>query len=150
MVRSTLHNSYYIKGIQYNFFFFIFVFVTQLHTFVLIHFSVPKCTVNLIIVCVCFPDVIFAGLENKKEGDYVTLHTGVTDSQKHDLIRWTFGPTNPDSLVAEIQTKKHEITLNSDDIYRGKTTSRKSDRISYHQRRQNHRHWSLSTTDLQQ
>ncbi len=62
--------------------------------------------------------MIFAGLENKKEGDYVTLHTGVTDSQKHDLIRWTFGPTNPDSLVAEIQTKKHEITLNSDDIYR--------------------------------
>ncbi len=64
--------------------------------------------------------MIFAGLENKKEGDYVTLHTGVTDSQKHDLIRWTFGPTNPDSLVAEIQTKKHEITLNSDDIYRGR------------------------------
>ncbi len=64
--------------------------------------------------------MIFAGLENKKEGDSVTLHTGVTDSQKHDLIRWTFGPTNPDSLVAEIQTKKHEITLNSDDIYRGR------------------------------
>uniref|UniRef100_A0A8C2Q4S1 Immunoglobulin domain-containing protein n=1 Tax=Cyprinus carpio TaxID=7962 RepID=A0A8C2Q4S1_CYPCA len=65
-------------------------------------------------------DVIFAGLENKKEGDSVTLHTGVTDSQKHDLIQWTFGPTNPDSLVAEMNIKIHEITLNSDDIYRGR------------------------------
>ncbi|XP_026054812.1 uncharacterized protein LOC113040773 [Carassius auratus] len=65
-------------------------------------------------------DVIFAGLENKKEGDSVTLHTGVTDSQKHDLIQWTFGPTNPDSLIAEMNIKIHEITLNSDDIFRGR------------------------------
>lgn len=75
---------------------------------------------HLIMDLVCFPDVIFAGLENKKEGDSVTLHTGVTDSQKHDLIQWTFGPTNPDSLVAEMNIKIHEITLNSDDIYRGR------------------------------
>lgn len=65
-------------------------------------------------------DVIFAGLENKKEGDSVTLHTGVTDSQKQDLIQWTFGPTNPDSLIAEMNIKIHEITLNSDDIFRGR------------------------------
>uniref|UniRef100_A0A8C1NXF7 Immunoglobulin domain-containing protein n=1 Tax=Cyprinus carpio TaxID=7962 RepID=A0A8C1NXF7_CYPCA len=65
-------------------------------------------------------DVIFAGLENKKEGDSVTLHTGVTDSQKHDLIQWTFGPTNPDSLVAEMNIKIHEITFSSDDIYKGR------------------------------
>ncbi|XP_052447187.1 uncharacterized protein LOC127988467 [Carassius gibelio] len=65
-------------------------------------------------------DVIFAGLENKKEGDSVTLHAGVTDSQKHDLIQWTFGPTNPDSLIAEMNIKIHEITLNSDDIFRGR------------------------------
>ncbi|XP_018937348.2 uncharacterized protein LOC109064771 [Cyprinus carpio] len=65
-------------------------------------------------------DVIFAGLENKKEGDSVTLHTGVTDSQKHDLIQWTFGPTNPDSVIAEMNIKIHEITLNSDDIFRGR------------------------------
>uniref|UniRef100_A0A8C1YHV3 Immunoglobulin domain-containing protein n=1 Tax=Cyprinus carpio TaxID=7962 RepID=A0A8C1YHV3_CYPCA len=64
--------------------------------------------------------VIFAGLENKKEGDSVTLHTGVTDSQKHDLIQWTFGPTNPDSLVAEMNIKIHEITFSSDDIYKGR------------------------------
>ncbi|XP_058616950.1 uncharacterized protein LOC131530606 [Onychostoma macrolepis] len=63
-------------------------------------------------------DVIFAGLENKKEGDSVTLHTGVTDSQKHDLIRWTFGPTNPDSLIAEMNIKIDEITFGPDDIYR--------------------------------
>uniref|UniRef100_A0A671QQQ4 Immunoglobulin domain-containing protein n=1 Tax=Sinocyclocheilus anshuiensis TaxID=1608454 RepID=A0A671QQQ4_9TELE len=50
-------------------------------------------------------NVIFAGLENKKEGDSVTLHTGVTDSQKHDLILWTFGPKNPDRrLHLENQT----------------------------------------------
>ncbi|XP_016384658.1 uncharacterized protein LOC107721243 [Sinocyclocheilus rhinocerous] len=65
-------------------------------------------------------DVIFAGLENKKEGDSVTLHTGVTDSQKHDLILWTFGPKNPDSLIAELNMKVHEITFSSDDIYRGR------------------------------
>uniref|UniRef100_A0A8C1SF03 Immunoglobulin domain-containing protein n=1 Tax=Cyprinus carpio TaxID=7962 RepID=A0A8C1SF03_CYPCA len=75
---------------------------------------------HLIMDLVCFPDVIFAGLENKKEGDSVTLHTGVTDSQKHDLIQWTFGPTNPDSLVAEMNMKVHEITFSSDDIYRGR------------------------------
>ncbi|XP_052446842.1 uncharacterized protein LOC127988244 isoform X2 [Carassius gibelio] len=63
-------------------------------------------------------DVIFAGLENKKEGDSVTLHTGVTDSQKRDLIQWTFGPTNPDSLIAELNLKIRKITLNSDDIFR--------------------------------
>lgn len=77
-------------------------------------------SVSHITVPFCFPDVIFAGLENKKEGDSVTLHTGVTDSQKHDLIQWTFGPTNPDSLVAEMNIKIHEITLNSDDIFRGR------------------------------
>ncbi|XP_016111829.1 uncharacterized protein [Sinocyclocheilus grahami] len=65
-------------------------------------------------------DVIFAGLENKKEGDSATLHTGVTDSQKHDLILWTFGPKNPDSLIAELNMKVHEITFSSDDIYRGR------------------------------
>ncbi|XP_059424776.1 uncharacterized protein LOC132159257 [Carassius carassius] len=65
-------------------------------------------------------DVIFAGLENKKEGDSVTLNAGVTDSQKQDLIQWTFGPTNPDRFVAEMKMKVHEITLNSDDIFRGR------------------------------
>ncbi|KAL1246600.1 hypothetical protein QQF64_034563 [Cirrhinus molitorella] len=65
-------------------------------------------------------DVIFAGLENRKEGDSVTLYTGVSDSQKHDLILWTFGPTNPDSLIAEMNMKIHEITFSSDDIYRGR------------------------------
>ncbi|XP_073699620.1 uncharacterized protein [Garra rufa] len=63
-------------------------------------------------------DVIFAGLENKKEGDSVTLQTGVTDSQKHDLIQWTFGHTNPDSLIAEMNMKIHEVTFSSDEIYR--------------------------------
>ncbi|XP_059425979.1 uncharacterized protein LOC132160257 isoform X2 [Carassius carassius] len=65
-------------------------------------------------------DVIFAGLENKKEGDSVTLNAGVTDSQKQDLIQWTFGATNPDNLIAEMNIKIHEITLNSDDIFRGR------------------------------
>uniref|UniRef100_A0A671QQP5 Immunoglobulin V-set domain-containing protein n=1 Tax=Sinocyclocheilus anshuiensis TaxID=1608454 RepID=A0A671QQP5_9TELE len=53
-------------------------------------------------------------------GDSVTLHTGVTDSQKHDLILWTFGPKNPDSLIAELNMKVHEITFSSEDIYRGR------------------------------
>ncbi|XP_067271614.1 uncharacterized protein [Pseudorasbora parva] len=62
-------------------------------------------------------DVIFAGLENTREGDSVTLHTGVTDSQKHDLIRWTFGPANPDTLMAELNIKIHQITYRPDETY---------------------------------
>lgn len=73
---------------------------------------------HCITVPVCFPDVIFAGLENKIEGDSVTLHTGVTDLQKHDLIRWTFGTTNPDTFVAEMNIKIHEITYSPDERYR--------------------------------
>ncbi|XP_050951460.1 uncharacterized protein LOC127154101 [Labeo rohita] len=65
-------------------------------------------------------DVIFAGLENKKEGDSVTLRTGVTETQKHDLIQWTFGPVNPDNLIAEMNMKIHKITFSSDDIYKGR------------------------------
>lgn len=62
--------------------------------------------------------MIFAGLENKREGDSVTLDTGVTDSQKHDLIRWTFGTTNPDTFIAEMNIKIHEITYSPDERYR--------------------------------
>ncbi|KAK2906699.1 hypothetical protein Q8A67_005684 [Cirrhinus molitorella] len=65
-------------------------------------------------------DVIFAGLENKKEGDSVTLHTGVSDSEKHNLILWTFGPMNPDNLIAEMNMKIHKITFSTDDLYRGR------------------------------
>ncbi|CAM4659536.1 unnamed protein product [Leuciscus chuanchicus] len=63
-------------------------------------------------------DVIFAGLENKREGDSVTLHTGVTDSEKHNLIRWTFGTTNPDTFITEMNVKIHEITYSPDERYR--------------------------------
>ncbi len=59
---------------------------------------------------------VFGNMEkvSVKERDSVTLHTGLT--QRHDLIQWTFGPMNPDSLVAEMNMKIHEITLNPDDI----------------------------------
>ncbi|ROI90706.1 hypothetical protein DPX16_1228 [Anabarilius grahami] len=63
-------------------------------------------------------DVIFAGLENKREGESVTLYTGFTDSHKHDLMRWTFGPLNPDTFTAEMNVKIHQITYSSDHLYK--------------------------------
>nr|XP_055072656.1 uncharacterized protein LOC129452679 [Misgurnus anguillicaudatus] len=47
-------------------------------------------------------DVFFAGVENKREGDSVTLNTGVTEIKKHNLMMWMFGPSNPDIRLAEI------------------------------------------------
>ncbi|KTF73445.1 hypothetical protein cypCar_00049405 [Cyprinus carpio] len=61
------------------------------------------------------PDVFFAGLTNTKEGDSVTLHTGVHEIQKHDVILWMFGPLSPDTFLAEINTTLGQISY-SDDV----------------------------------
>nr|XP_055073056.1 uncharacterized protein LOC129453018 [Misgurnus anguillicaudatus] len=47
-------------------------------------------------------DVFIAGVENKREGEYVTLNTGVTEIKKHNRMLWWFGPSNPEFLLAEI------------------------------------------------
>uniref|UniRef100_A0A9J7YWS6 Immunoglobulin domain-containing protein n=1 Tax=Cyprinus carpio carpio TaxID=630221 RepID=A0A9J7YWS6_CYPCA len=60
-------------------------------------------------------DVFFAGLTNTKEGDSVTLHTGVHEIQKHDVILWMFGPLSPDTFLAEINTTLGQISY-SDDV----------------------------------
>jgi len=36
------------------------------------------------------------------EGDSVTLHTGVTEIQRDELILWTFRPQNSETRIAEI------------------------------------------------
>uniref|UniRef100_A0A8C1SHK3 Immunoglobulin domain-containing protein n=1 Tax=Cyprinus carpio TaxID=7962 RepID=A0A8C1SHK3_CYPCA len=48
-------------------------------------------------------------------GDSVTLQTGVTALNEDDRILWKFN-----SVIAEMNIKIHEITLNSDDIFRGR------------------------------
>ncbi|KAI7790977.1 hypothetical protein IRJ41_006156 [Triplophysa rosa] len=62
-------------------------------------------------------DVFFAGLENKREGDSVTLNTGITEMKKHNLMMWMFGPLNPDVLLAEIKINTHNITYGFDERY---------------------------------
>ncbi|XP_056118647.1 uncharacterized protein LOC130096041 [Rhinichthys klamathensis goyatoka] len=59
-------------------------------------------------------DVFFAGITNKKEGESVTLHTGVNEIQKHDAILWMFGPLIPDTFVAEINITIHKISCSDD------------------------------------
>ncbi|XP_056615257.1 uncharacterized protein LOC130430243 [Triplophysa dalaica] len=62
-------------------------------------------------------DVFFAGLENKREGDSVTLNTGVTEMKKHNLMVWMFGPLNPDVHLAEIKINTYNITYGFDERY---------------------------------
>ncbi|XP_077093879.1 uncharacterized protein LOC143746042 [Siphateles boraxobius] len=60
-------------------------------------------------------NVFFAVITNSKEGESVTLHTGVNELQKYDVILWTFGPLSPDSFIAEINITIHKISY-SDDV----------------------------------
>ncbi|XP_073722129.1 uncharacterized protein [Misgurnus anguillicaudatus] len=62
-------------------------------------------------------DVFFAGVENKREGDSVTLNTGVTEIKKHNLMMWMFGPSNPDVRLVEIIIN-HNISYDFDERYR--------------------------------
>nr|XP_055073057.1 uncharacterized protein LOC129453019 [Misgurnus anguillicaudatus] len=62
-------------------------------------------------------DVFFAGVENKREGDSVTLNTGVTEIKKHNLMKWMFGPSNPDIRLAEIIIN-HNISCDFNERYR--------------------------------
>ncbi|XP_051745169.1 uncharacterized protein LOC127509898 isoform X2 [Ctenopharyngodon idella] len=59
-------------------------------------------------------DVFFAGITNKKEGESITLHSGVNEIQKRDVILWMFGPLNPDILIAEINITVHKISYSKD------------------------------------
>ncbi|XP_077093907.1 uncharacterized protein LOC143746072 [Siphateles boraxobius] len=59
-------------------------------------------------------DVFFAGITNSKEGESVTLHTGVNEIQRYDVILWTFGPLSPDSFIAEINITIHKISCSDD------------------------------------
>ncbi|XP_057182109.1 uncharacterized protein LOC130549004 [Triplophysa rosa] len=61
--------------------------------------------------------VFLADLENKREGDSVTLNTGITEMKKHNLMMWMFGPLNPDVLLAEIKINTHNITYGFDERY---------------------------------
>ncbi|XP_065099366.1 uncharacterized protein [Paramisgurnus dabryanus] len=62
-------------------------------------------------------DVFIAGVENKIEGDLVTLNTGVTEIKKHNRMLWWFGPSNPEFLLAEIIIN-YGISYDFDDRYR--------------------------------
>ncbi|XDV11415.1 hypothetical protein PO909_000361, partial [Leuciscus waleckii] len=63
-------------------------------------------------------DVFFAGITNSKEGESVTLHTGVNEKQKYDVILWMFGPLSPNSFIAEINTTIHKISYSDDGRFR--------------------------------
>ncbi|XP_056615081.1 uncharacterized protein LOC130430126 [Triplophysa dalaica] len=80
-------------------------------------------------------DVFFAGLENKREGDSVTLNTGWTEMNKHNLLVWMFGPLNPDVHLAEIRINTYNITYGFDERY--------TDRVHL-----NHESGSLTIRDL--
>ncbi len=64
------------------------------------------------------PDVFFAGITNKKEGESVTLHTGVNEVQKHDAILWMFGLLSPDTFIAEINITVHKVSYSVDGRFR--------------------------------
>ncbi|ROJ08805.1 hypothetical protein DPX16_3115 [Anabarilius grahami] len=59
-------------------------------------------------------DVFFAGITNQKEGESITLHPGVNEIQKYDVILWMFGPLSPDTLIAEINIIVHKISYGED------------------------------------
>ncbi|XP_067309655.1 uncharacterized protein [Pseudorasbora parva] len=59
-------------------------------------------------------DVFFAGITNKEEGESVTLHTGVHEIQKYDVILWMFGALSPDTFIAEINIAVHKISFSDD------------------------------------
>ncbi|KAG1955343.1 hypothetical protein F2P79_008437 [Pimephales promelas] len=59
-------------------------------------------------------DVFFAGITNKKVGESVTLHTGISEIEKHDAILWMFGMLIPDTLVAEMNITIHKISCSDD------------------------------------
>ncbi|XP_039536264.1 uncharacterized protein LOC120484892 [Pimephales promelas] len=63
-------------------------------------------------------DVFFAGITNSKEGESITLHTGVNEKLKYDVILWTFGPLSPDSFVAEIDIMIHKISYSDNERFR--------------------------------
>lgn len=62
-------------------------------------------------------NVFFAGVENKREGDSVTLNTGVTEIKKYNKMKWMFGPSNPDVRLAEIIIND-SISYDFDERYR--------------------------------
>ncbi|XP_073702525.1 uncharacterized protein [Garra rufa] len=70
-------------------------------------------TFNLIV-----HDVFFAGLTNSKEGETVTLQTGVSELQKYDVILWMFGPLSPDTFMAEINIPLQKISYSDDERLR--------------------------------
>ncbi|XP_051763219.1 uncharacterized protein LOC127519749 isoform X4 [Ctenopharyngodon idella] len=57
-------------------------------------------------------------LKSVMEGDSVTLQTNVTEIQKDDLIKWTFGTNR--SLIAKIIGEASDIPGNLDERFRGK------------------------------
>ncbi|XP_058624756.1 uncharacterized protein LOC131536086 isoform X1 [Onychostoma macrolepis] len=63
-------------------------------------------------------DVFFAGITNKKVGESVTLHTGVNEIQKHDVILWMFGLLSPDTFIAEINIIVNKVSYSEDERLR--------------------------------
>ncbi|XP_077081401.1 uncharacterized protein LOC143735208 [Siphateles boraxobius] len=55
------------------------------------------------------------------EGDSVTLHAGLTEIQKADLILWTFGPDN--TRIAQINKMSNKLSL-YDDVLDGRFRGR--------------------------
>ncbi|XP_073690756.1 uncharacterized protein [Garra rufa] len=63
-------------------------------------------------------DVFFAGITNKKEGESVTLHSGVKEMQKHNVILWMFGLLSLDTFIAEINITVNKISFSEDERFR--------------------------------
>ncbi|XP_073702524.1 uncharacterized protein [Garra rufa] len=63
-------------------------------------------------------DVFFAGITNSKEGESVTLETGVNELQKDDVMLWMFGPLSPDIFMAEINRPLQKISYSDDERLR--------------------------------
>jgi len=65
-----------------------------------------------VIICLCCADCFVPGVSgvytdetetiSVMEGDSVTLHTGVTEIQRNDLILWTFRPQKSETRIAQI------------------------------------------------
>ncbi|XP_056308999.1 uncharacterized protein LOC130220783 [Danio aesculapii] len=65
-------------------------------------------------------DVFFAGVTNRKEGESVTLHTGVNDIQKHSAVVWKFDPLSLNAFLADLNITLHKSSYSAGERWRNR------------------------------
>ncbi len=83
------------------------------------------------------------------EGDSVTLHTGVKTNQQN-RIRWYYNNIRIAQIRGDLSNICTDVKCNDGNERFRETGAGSSDWISDHQKHQQHRLWTLSSTDQQQ